>query len=159
MNLRLSYQTQDPEIIRENFRKIKEALDVPAGTAGAVKFKGTWNANTNIITSSDVTLNGNPIPAAGTGNEGYYFVVDTDGTTDIAGIADWKATDWIVSTGATWIKVNNAGGGGAAIDDTTTSLTTVYSSQKTQDEIDVLQGEIDAVNPIGNKLFNYYNFI
>jgi len=51
-----------------------------------------------------------------------------------------------------------ASGGGATIDDTAPSLTKVYSSQKTQNGLDTLQQEINAITQVGNKLFNYYNF-
>lgn len=129
------------------------------GSVGSsLKYKGSWNANTNIITSADLTINGDPIPAASTDNEGWYFIVDTDGATSEGGITDWKANDWIVSIGSAWVKVNNNGGGGGG--GTWGSISGTLADQTDlQAELDLLQSEINAVNPVGNKLFNYYNFI
>lgn len=80
------------------------------GTAGAVKWMGTWDAGNNVITSPNVTINGQPIPVADVANEGWYFVVDNNGNTDIDGEDYWIQEDWIVSTGLTWIRVNNVTG-------------------------------------------------
>lgn len=80
------------------------------GTAGAVKYMGNWDADLNIINSTDVVYNGLPIPAADTLNEGHYFVVAYPGDTNIDGEDFWIEEDWIVSTGLNWIRVNNQSG-------------------------------------------------
>lgn len=49
-------------------------------------------------------------------------------------------------------------GGGATIDDTTPALDKVYSSEKTQDEIDTLAANVAGVNNAPSRLFLYYNF-
>lgn len=81
------------------------------GVAGAVKYMGSWNADTNICSSTDVGINGNPLPVADVDNEGWYFIISTAGTTEIDSIDDWKLNDWIVSIGNQWIKNNNSGSG------------------------------------------------
>lgn len=80
---------------------------LPSSVLGDVKYKGTWNANTNIVSSSDSALNGFAIPSASSGNEGYYFIVSTPGTTTVDGQSDWKTGDWIVSNGALFEKIDN----------------------------------------------------
>lgn len=73
------------------------AASSAAAAAGAMKFQDTWNASTNIPA----------IPAAALANKGHYYIVSTDGTTNIDGISDWKANDWIVSVGTSWKKIDN----------------------------------------------------
>jgi len=80
---------------------------LPDSILGALKFKGTWNATTNIITSADSSLNGNPVPAASSANEGYYFMVQVAGSTSEGGITDWKIGDWLLSYGTSWTKIDN----------------------------------------------------
>lgn len=76
--------------------KVK-AAQLPASVVGAVSYQGSWNASTNTPT----------IPSAASGNKGYYYVVSTAGSTNIDGITDWKISDWIISNGTTWEKVDN----------------------------------------------------
>lgn len=74
-------------------------LDVsflPYAVLGAAIYQGTWNANTNT-----------PEIVSGTGTKGHYYVVDTNGTTEIDGIDDWKLGDWIIFNGDVWQKVDN----------------------------------------------------
>ena len=61
---------------------------------GGVTYQGTWNASTNTPTLTD-----------GSGQKGEYYVVSTTGSTEIDGISDWSAGDWIISNAAgTWEK-------------------------------------------------------
>lgn len=83
------------------------AAYLPASMQGNDQFKGSWNANTNIVTSDDSALNGLPLPAAATGNLGYYFRVTVAGSTTIDGENDWKVKDVIQSIGTSWIKLDN----------------------------------------------------
>ena len=79
---------------------------VPDSLLGQVKFKGTINAGTNIITSSDPDLNNQPLPAASAANQGWYFMCNTSAGT-VAGI-ELGIGDWIISNGtAGWGKVDN----------------------------------------------------
>jgi hypothetical protein len=70
---------------------------IPAGLV----FQGTWNAATNTPTLS-----------SGSGTTGHFYIVSTDGSTNLDGITDWKVGDWavFVEQGATdaWEKVDNS---------------------------------------------------
>ena len=70
---------------------------IPAGLV----FQGTWNADTNT-----------PTLANGTGTTGHFYIVSTEGSTNLDGITDWKVGDWavFVEQGATdaWEKVDNS---------------------------------------------------
>lgn len=84
---------------------------LPTSVLGTIKFKGTWNANTNVITSSDPDLNNDNMPNAEASNEGWYFIIGTAGTTGIVTdqgtVTDWKVGDWILSLGTSWSKIDN----------------------------------------------------
>ena len=54
-------------------------------TTGVLVYQGVWNASTN-----------SPTLASATGTPGYYYIVDTDGATNLDGITDWKVGDWAV---------------------------------------------------------------
>ncbi|MBW7887462.1 MAG: hypothetical protein H3C35_03750 [Bacteroidetes bacterium] len=71
---------------------------LPAAVIGGLNYQGTWNASTNSPA----------IPAASSGNKGYYYKVATAGTTNVSGITDWQVGDWIVSNGTAWDKVDNS---------------------------------------------------
>lgn len=79
---------------------------LPDSILGATKFTGTWDANSNIITSSG-PLNGAVMPAASSANLGFYFIVSVAGSSTIDGISDWKLGDWIISIGTAWVKIDN----------------------------------------------------
>ena len=70
---------------------------IPAGLV----FQGTWDAATNT-----------PTLASGSGTTGHFYIVSTDGSTNLDGITDWKVGDWavFVEQGATdaWEKVDNS---------------------------------------------------
>ena len=87
--------------------KLVPLINLPSSIQGGLKYKGSWNATTNIVTSSDVALNGLPLPAASSGNQGYQFKVTVAGNTNIDGITDWKVGDFVVSNGATYDKFDN----------------------------------------------------
>jgi len=70
---------------------------IPASLLGAANYQGTWNASTNSPA----------IPTASTSNKGFYYVVSTAGSTTINSINDWKVSDWIISNGSAWQKVDN----------------------------------------------------
>ena len=71
---------------------------LPDDVLGALKYQGVWNADTNTP----------PMPAAAEGNVGFYFVVDTAGTTEIDGVDEWARGDWIVSNGTVWSKIDGS---------------------------------------------------
>ena len=75
-------------------------LQLNNATTGVLVYQGTWNASTN-----------SPSLASGTGTPGYYYIVSTDGSTNLDGITDWKVGDWAVfSDQATdaWQKIDNS---------------------------------------------------
>ena len=67
------------------------------GAAGAVKYKGTWDASTNT-----------PTLVSSVGNQGDYYVVSVSGNTNLNGITDWVAGDWAIFNGTVWEKVDNS---------------------------------------------------
>lgn len=77
--------------------KAAEATSLVGAALGAVQWKGYWNASTNSPA----------IPAAATGNKGWYYIVTTAGATDLNGETDWKAGDYAISNGAAWSKIDN----------------------------------------------------
>jgi len=58
-----------------------------------VLYVGTWNATTNT-----------PTLVNGTGTQGNYYVVSTDGSINIDGVTDWKVGDWVIFNGVVWEK-------------------------------------------------------
>jgi hypothetical protein len=72
-----------------------KADQLPASVVSGLVYKGGWNANTNSPT----------IPAAAGGNENWFYIVTTAGTTSIDGINSWAVGDWIISNGVSWEKV------------------------------------------------------
>lgn len=63
---------------------------------GDLNYQGTWNASTNT-----------PTLTSSTGTQGYYYVVDVAGTTNLNGITDWQVGDWAIFNGLVWQKVDN----------------------------------------------------
>ncbi len=70
---------------------------IPDMLVGGIVYQGLWNAATNSPT----------LPAASESNKGNYYIVQASGTTQVDGISDWRATDWIVSDGSIWVKIDN----------------------------------------------------
>jgi hypothetical protein len=69
---------------------------LPAAVLGAVKYQGTWNASTNT-----------PTLASSVGVQGYYYVVNVAGSTNLNGITDWVIGDWAIYNGTAWEKIDN----------------------------------------------------
>lgn len=63
---------------------------------GDLNYQGTWNATTN-----------SPTLTSSVGTQGYYYVVDVAGTTNLNGITDWQVGDWAIFNGSVWQKVDN----------------------------------------------------
>jgi hypothetical protein len=63
--------------------------------AGGLSYQGTWNASTNT-----------PTLASSVGTNGYYYVVDTAGSTNLNGITDWQIGDWLIFNGSAWQKID-----------------------------------------------------
>ena len=69
---------------------------IPAALQGALNYQGTWNASTN-----------SPTLTSSVGTKGYYYVVNTAGSTNLNGVSDWQIGDWAVFNGSAWQKIDN----------------------------------------------------
>jgi hypothetical protein len=69
---------------------------LPPSVIGAAVYQGTWDASLN-----------SPLITSSVGTKGYYYVVNTAGSTNIDSITDWKLGDWIIFNGTIWEKVDN----------------------------------------------------
>jgi hypothetical protein len=68
-----------------------------ADVAGGLSYQGTWNASTNT-----------PTLTSSTGINGYYYVVSVAGSTNLNGITDWQAGDWLIFNGSVWQKIDQS---------------------------------------------------
>jgi hypothetical protein len=68
--------------------------------AGAVNYKGTWNALTNTPTLSN---------SSGGGANGDYYLVSVGGSTSLDGLSTWNVGDWVVSNGSIWERLLGQG--------------------------------------------------
>ncbi|MBG8553079.1 hypothetical protein [Hymenobacter guriensis] len=86
------------------------AVQFPDGLLSGLSWKGDYSFATGQVTSPEAALNGQPLPAAGAGNIGWYFL--SQGSGSIAGPGgtqiSYEQGDWIVSYGAVgYRKVDN----------------------------------------------------
>jgi hypothetical protein len=72
-------------------------------TIGALNYKGTWNANSNV-----------PTLTSGVGTKGDYYVVSTAGSTNLDGETLWGVGDWAAFNGSIWQKVDGGDSGNFA---------------------------------------------
>lgn len=70
---------------------------LPSAVLGTMQFQGVWDAATNTPA----------IPAAAPSNKGFYYVVAVAGSTVVDGEGEWAQKDWLVSDGASWVKIDN----------------------------------------------------
>ncbi len=91
--------------------------------AGALNYQGTWNASTNT-----------PTLTSSVGVSGYYYVVDTAGSTNLNGITDWKAGDWLIFNGSVWQKIDQSWAI-AGVNDNITSMTGITGGISSPDFI------------------------
>lgn len=70
--------------------------EVSGTIQGAIVYKGTWDAATNVP----------DLPAA-TPSLGDYYVISVAGTTNLDGITDWQLGDWAIFNGTAWEKIDN----------------------------------------------------
>ena len=68
---------------------------IPAGVAGGLTYKGTWNASTNA-----------PALASGAGTNGDLWKVSVAGTTSINGVNVWNVGDLLIFDGTNWDKID-----------------------------------------------------
>lgn len=62
---------------------------------GTLSYQGTWNASTNT-----------PTLTSSVGTNGYYYVVNVAGSTNLNGITDWQVGDWAIFNGSVWQKLD-----------------------------------------------------
>jgi hypothetical protein len=62
-----------------------------------LSYQGTWNASTNT-----------PTLTSSVGTNGYYYVVSIAGSTNLNGITDWVAGDWVIFNGSSWQKIDQS---------------------------------------------------
>lgn len=87
---------------------IAGTLSIGGETITGLSYQGGWNADTNtpdIAASSPVT--------------GQFWIVSTDGSTNVGGITNWTSGDWALYDGSNWQRVEGGN----------TDLTTGVSGQ------------------------------
>lgn len=84
----------DAQTIKAALQILETAIE---SLGSPLQFQGTWDANANSPTLSD-----------GTGTQGYFYIVDTAGTTSLDGISDWQVNDWAIFDGTVWRKIDNS---------------------------------------------------
>ena len=72
--------------------------DLFSGVLGSMNYQGTWNANTNTPNLTNV---------CSTSTKGYYYVVNTAGTTTLGSISSWNIGDWAVCNGSNWQQIQS----------------------------------------------------
>ena len=84
---------------------------------GLVEYQGTWDANTNT-----------PTLTSSVGVQGYYYVVNVAGTTNLNGITDWQIGDWAIFNGSVWEKVDNSEPDPLIVNDLTAANVSITNS-------------------------------
>ena len=92
---------------------------ISASVTGAVVFKGTWNASTNI-----------PTLASGSGTSGWQYAVSVAGTRDLGnGSKTYNVGDFVIYDGSNWIDIS--GNNGVSTFNTRQGAVTLTSSDVT----------------------------
>jgi hypothetical protein len=90
---------------------------------GILSYQGTWNAATNT-----------PTLTSSVGTTGHYYVVSVDGSTNLNGITDWKAGDWVIYNGTVWQKIDQSWAT-AGVNNNITSMTGITGGISSPDFI------------------------
>lgn len=77
-----------------NKKYVDDAID---GLATGLTYQGVWNATTNT-----------PALFSGVGTNGYYYIVDVAGSTNLDGVTDWQIGDWAIFNGSAWQKIDQS---------------------------------------------------
>jgi hypothetical protein len=80
------------QVLSSTVTGVKWIDQLPSG----LNFQGAWNAATNI-----------PALASGVGVQGYYYIVETPGTTNLDGNNSWQTGDWAIYNGTAWQEIDN----------------------------------------------------
>ena len=75
------------------FGKLQNQIN---GLIGSTIYQGVWDASTNT-----------PTLTSSVGTNGFYYIVNVAGSTNLNGITDWKIGDWAIFNGGVWQKVDN----------------------------------------------------
>ena len=71
--------------------------NMPSSIVSGLTFVGQWDASTNT-----------PSLTTGIFNQGQYYRVSVEGSTELSGITDWKVGDWAIRESGSWSKVDNS---------------------------------------------------
>jgi hypothetical protein len=104
-------------------------------------YQGTWNASTNT-----------PTLTSSVGTNGYYYIVNFAGSTNLNGITDWQVGDWLIYNGTVWQKIDQSWAI-AGVNDNITSMTGVTGGISSPDfiQFDTAATVVDATGKL------YYN--
>lgn len=105
-------------------------------SGSGLTYQGTWNASTNT-----------PTLASSTGTSGYYYIVSVAGSTNLNGITDWQAGDWLVFNGTAWQKIDQSWATAGA-NDNITSMTGITGGISSPDFIQFDTGA-SVTNAVG----------
>jgi hypothetical protein len=120
-----------------------------AGSVGLVGYQGTWNASTNT-----------PTLTSSVGVQGYYYVVDVAGTTNLNGITDWQVGDWAIFNGSIWQKVDNTDSydpANVAITGGTINNTVIGGTTPAAGTFTTLTAQTEVLKGTGQNLIVYSN--
>ena len=112
------------------------ALSWATVSGSGLTYQGTWNASTNT-----------PTLASSTGSSGYYYIVSVAGSTNLDGITDWQAGDWLVFNGTVWQKIDQSWATAGA-NNNITSMTAVTGGISSPDFIQFDTGATNT-NAVG----------
>lgn len=90
----------NPAVVGKLWQKQSTGLgtDWNLVNTGALLVQGTWDANANLPNLQT------PNPP-----QGFFWIVNTAGNTNLGGITDWQINDWAVSLGGgNWAKIDNS---------------------------------------------------
>ena len=82
------------DVTVEGDLSIDGTLSVGGETITGLSYQGGWNASTNT-----------PDIAASSPTTGQFWIVSTDGSTDVGGITNWTSGDWALYDGSAWQRV------------------------------------------------------
>jgi len=83
----------DTDTILQGFGKLQNQINSLIG--GSI-YQGVWDAATNT-----------PTLVSGVGTDGYYYITNVAGNTNLNGITNWNVGDWAIFHGGVWQKVDN----------------------------------------------------
>ena len=89
----LSGSVTSTDTILTAFGKLQGQVEA---LVGGLQYQGTWDAASNT-----------PTLTSGVGVDGYFYIVNVAGNTNLDGITEWNVGDWAVFHDTGWQKVDN----------------------------------------------------